>query len=227
MSCVICLVIAREMLLLQSDCSAITKVRNFSLLSLTRFVNDKLKQTLKTEDTLYKLHIFRHRPICGLFPLECRLYGRLFNESFTLYYSWRNVSTAFAVGLSGQNEAKFQNNLESFSSLPSIFCLRQPARTFGFFGSSFQFVSKLDPKKRMLSQPVSQEKRRKTAEHAIMKKIFIQNLFIAAQVYRHSTKTKTFFRQRTYPPTEAEAVFQLNTQIQPGLKAKPPFLYLR
>ena len=110
MSCVICLVIAREMLLLQSDCSAITKVRKFSLLSLTRFVNDKLKQTLKTEDTLYKLYIFRHRPICGLFPLECRLYGRLFNESFTLYYSWRNVSTAFAVGLSGSGVARTKLN---------------------------------------------------------------------------------------------------------------------
>ena len=33
-SCVICLVIAREIFLLQSDCSAMTKVHNFSLLSL-------------------------------------------------------------------------------------------------------------------------------------------------------------------------------------------------
>ena len=33
-SCVICLVIAREIFLLQSDCSVITKVHNFSLLSL-------------------------------------------------------------------------------------------------------------------------------------------------------------------------------------------------
>ena len=33
-SCVIYLVIAREIFLLQSDCSAITKVHNFSLLSL-------------------------------------------------------------------------------------------------------------------------------------------------------------------------------------------------
>ena len=80
MSCVICLVIAREILLLQSDCSAITKVRNFSLLSLTRFVNDKLKQTLKTEDTLYKLDIFRHRPICGLFPLECQSLRKTFQR---------------------------------------------------------------------------------------------------------------------------------------------------
>ena len=63
MSRVICLVIAKEIFLLQSDCSAITKVRNFSLLSLNCFVKDKLKQTLKTEDTLYKLDIFRHRPI--------------------------------------------------------------------------------------------------------------------------------------------------------------------
>ena len=31
-SCVICFVIAREIFLLQSDCSAITKVYNFSLL---------------------------------------------------------------------------------------------------------------------------------------------------------------------------------------------------
>ena len=33
-SCVICLVIAREIFLLQSDCLVITKVHNFSLLSL-------------------------------------------------------------------------------------------------------------------------------------------------------------------------------------------------
>ena len=33
-SCVICLVIEREIFLLQSDCSAIIKVHNFSLLSL-------------------------------------------------------------------------------------------------------------------------------------------------------------------------------------------------
>ena len=33
-SCVICLVIAREIFLFQSDCSAITKVYNFLLLSL-------------------------------------------------------------------------------------------------------------------------------------------------------------------------------------------------
>ena len=34
-SCVICLVIAREIFLLQSDCSAITKVHNFSLYMLS------------------------------------------------------------------------------------------------------------------------------------------------------------------------------------------------
>ena len=56
MSSVICLVIAREIFLLQSDCSAVTKVRNFSLLTLTCFVKDKLKQTLKTEDTIQIRH---------------------------------------------------------------------------------------------------------------------------------------------------------------------------
>ena len=80
MSCVICLVIVREIFLLQSDCSAITKVRNFSLLSLTCFVKDKLKQTLKTVDTLYKLDIFRHRPICGLFPLKCQSLRKTFQR---------------------------------------------------------------------------------------------------------------------------------------------------
>ena len=68
MSCVICLVIAREIFLVQSDCSAITEVHNFSLLSLTCFVKDK--QTLKTGNTWYKLDIFRHRPIYGLFPFK-------------------------------------------------------------------------------------------------------------------------------------------------------------
>ena len=41
------------------------------------------------EETLYKLDIFRHRPISGL-------YGRLFNESFRLYYL-HNIFIAFAV----------------------------------------------------------------------------------------------------------------------------------
>ena len=38
-----------------------------------------------------------------------------------LYYYWRNIFTAFAVGLSGYNKARFQEKLESFSSLLSIF----------------------------------------------------------------------------------------------------------
>ena len=109
-SCVICLVIARDIFLLQSDCQAITKVHNFSVLSLlyNQLVLQDIKQTLKTEDTLYKLNIFRDRPICGLFLLNVSLYGRLFNESFRLYYL-RNIFTAFAVGLIGDNETKFQN----------------------------------------------------------------------------------------------------------------------
>ena len=81
MSSVICLVIAREIFLLQSDCSAVTKVRYFSLLTLTCFVKDKLKQKLKTEDTLYKLDIFRHRPICGLFPLKCQSLRKTFQRT--------------------------------------------------------------------------------------------------------------------------------------------------
>ena len=66
---------------------------------------------LKTEDTLYKLDIFRHRPVV-FFHLNVSLYGRLFNKSFRLFYL-RNIFTAFAIGLSGYNKAKL--------SLPSIF----------------------------------------------------------------------------------------------------------
>ena len=79
-SCVICLVIAREIFLLKSDCSVITKVHklNFSLLSLTYFAKDE--QTLKMEDTLYKMDIFRHRPICGLFPLKCQSLRQTFQR---------------------------------------------------------------------------------------------------------------------------------------------------
>ena len=79
-SCVICLVVAREIFLLQSDCSAITKVHkpNFSLLSLTYFAKDK--QTLKMKDTLYKMDIVRHRPICGLFPLKCQSLRQTFQR---------------------------------------------------------------------------------------------------------------------------------------------------
>ena len=39
-------------------------------LELACFVKDK--QALKTDDTLCKLDIFRHRLISGLFPLKCQ-----------------------------------------------------------------------------------------------------------------------------------------------------------
>ena len=83
-SCVICLVIAREIFLLQSDCSAITKVHNFSLLGLTCFVKDK--QSLKTEDTLYNtIWIFSVTDqFVVFFHLNVSLYSRLFNESLRL-----------------------------------------------------------------------------------------------------------------------------------------------
>ena len=66
-------------------------------LQLTCFVKDK--QTLKTEETLYKLDLSRNRPICVLFLIES-LYGRLFDDSGSNYL--QNNFTAFAVGLSGQ-----------------------------------------------------------------------------------------------------------------------------
>ena len=86
MSCVICLFIAREIFLLQSNCSAITKMHNFSLLGLTRFLQDK--QKLKTEDTLYKLDIFRHRPISGLFPLKCQTILVKHLHRFCCWFEW-------------------------------------------------------------------------------------------------------------------------------------------
>ena len=55
---------------------------------------------LKKEDTSYELDISRHRPICGLFPAECQSLRQTF-QRFRLYYL-RNIFTAFAVGLSGQ-----------------------------------------------------------------------------------------------------------------------------
>ena len=42
------------------------------------FVKDK--QRLKTEDTLYKLDISRHRPICGLLPAECQSLQQTFQR---------------------------------------------------------------------------------------------------------------------------------------------------
>ena len=103
-SCVICLVIAREIFLLQSDCSATTKVhiifRYWAYFIINLFCKLRiLKQTLKMEDTLYKLDISRHKPICGLFPAECQFLRQTF-RLFRLYHL-RNIFTAFAVGLSG------------------------------------------------------------------------------------------------------------------------------
>ena len=77
---VICLVIARVIFLLQSDCSGITKVHNLSLLSLLYNCFVKDKQTLKAEDTLYELDIFRHRRICGLLPAECQSLRQTFQR---------------------------------------------------------------------------------------------------------------------------------------------------
>ena len=54
----------------------------------------KDKETLKMEDTLYKLDIN------FLFHLIVSPYGRLFNEQ-ALFMDLQNIFTAFAVGLSG------------------------------------------------------------------------------------------------------------------------------
>ena len=45
---------------------------------LTCFLKDK--QRLKTEDTLYKLDISRHRPICGFLPAECQSLRQTFQR---------------------------------------------------------------------------------------------------------------------------------------------------
>ena len=46
-------------------------MHNFSLVSL--LYNELILYRInKTEDTLHKLDISRHSPICGLFPAECQ-----------------------------------------------------------------------------------------------------------------------------------------------------------
>ena len=109
-SCVICLVIAREIFLLKSDCSAITKVHklNFSLLSLTYFAKDK--QTLKMEDTLYKMDIFRHRPICGLFPLKCQSLRQTFQRIIQALLLAKHLRRFCCWFEWSWNEAKKQSN---------------------------------------------------------------------------------------------------------------------
>ena len=78
-SCVICLVIAKEIFLFQWDCSAITKRAYYFVIELI-MINLFCKQTLKAEDTLYKLDIFRHRPISGLFSLQCQFLRQTFHR---------------------------------------------------------------------------------------------------------------------------------------------------
>ena len=68
---------------------------------------------------LYKLDIFGHRPIYGLFPAECQSLRQTF-QRLRLQYYLRNIFTAFAVGLSGQKLSKFPKKCRTFSSLPSI-----------------------------------------------------------------------------------------------------------
>ena len=74
-SCVICLVIAKQIFLFQSDCLAITKRAYF-------FVIELIMINLKAEDTLHKLDIFWHRTttLGGLFPLECQSLCQTFQQ---------------------------------------------------------------------------------------------------------------------------------------------------
>ena len=100
--CVICLVIAREIFLLQSDCSAITKVYNFLLLSLLySFVGHKTN-VKNGGHFIQKLDIFRHRPICGLFPSNCQSLWQTFKfQRIMQALLFAKHVTAFAVALSG------------------------------------------------------------------------------------------------------------------------------
>ena len=100
-SCVFCLVIAREFCLFQSDCSAITKEHIFFAIELI-IVNLFCKQTLKMEETLYKLDIFRHRPISGLFPLRCQSLRQTFQRIIqALLFAQHLHCFCCLVGLSG------------------------------------------------------------------------------------------------------------------------------
>ena len=57
---------------------------------------------LQTEDTLYKLNIFRHRPICGLFPSKCQSLWQTFKfQRIIQALSFAKHVTPFAVALSG------------------------------------------------------------------------------------------------------------------------------
>ena len=76
-SCVICVVIAREIFLLQSDCSGITKVRN------------KVKTTIKTE--ILPLNVVDDQLVSVLFPVN------VFRQKFAaagLPTNLRNVQLA-------------------------------------------------------------------------------------------------------------------------------------
>ena len=103
---VICLVIARKRFLPQPDCSVITKVHDFSLLLYTVYLFSKDKQTLKTEDTLYKFD-FSSATQTNLWSFSSWM-----SEVFILrqtsqpfqrlgLHCLRSIFTAFAVGLSG------------------------------------------------------------------------------------------------------------------------------
>ena len=105
-----------------THCSVITKVHNFSLSSLTCFVKDK--QTLKTEDTNW---IFSVTDQSGrLFPIKLQSLQQTFQRIIQAYY-WRNIFTAFAVGWVVRTKLNSPKNVESFSSLPSI---------YGYFGKA-------------------------------------------------------------------------------------------
>ena len=64
---------------------------------------------------MYKLDIFRHRPICGLFPSNCQSLRQTFKfQRIMQALLFAKHVTAFAVALSGYNEAKFQKKSRKF-----------------------------------------------------------------------------------------------------------------
>ena len=86
-------------------------------LQLTCFVKDK--QTLETEDTLYKLDIFRHRPICGLFPLKCQSLRQTFQRIIQTIIC-ETPSPLLLLVLFARTKLNSRTSLESLLSLPAL-----------------------------------------------------------------------------------------------------------
>ena len=117
-----------------------------------------IKQTLKTENTLYKLDIFRHRPICGLFPLKCQSLRQTFQRIIQTLFFAKHLHR-FCCWFYF-NETKFQNKSRKFFIIAVDFwVLRNRDDFLSYTLSDSVWVNLSENMVRAFIQPIRKAKR--------------------------------------------------------------------